>query len=255
MKKLTFTLLLATASLLWGCGKSKNNPGTLTGGVVGGQCLPGQVRSQTGQCLNQYGCQAGFGFDGSTCLPGTPVTPGQVYQGSAQASFGATLSVTNRYRFESFLERVGGVCNLSNFFSFSLFGPDPFDCHTYSRQGFIIMQIFKNPQPASGFAASYGPAYVTIGAGATSPLDGLYGGMFGGLGYHTVPLNLEAVPINNGKGFKLKTAGGFFGGFVSNFHSEVVIRAENGDITKDSNIHVILELNGREFARALTARQ
>ena len=258
MKKWTLVLAIITSSVLWGCGRRQNSVvGPLSGApttTTPGTCTPGQVLTANNQCLNQYACNVGFGFDGSTCVPGTPVDPGTVYQGPSQGTFGATLSITSRHGFENFLERVGGVCNFSNFFAFSLFGPDPFDCATYSRQGFILLQLFSNPTNVPQVGPS--PAYITIGAGATSPADGLYGGMYGGSGYRTIPLNMQSSPINKGAGFELRVDGGFFGGFTQGFaSSSITIRAENADISRDSNIHIVLYHNSREFARSFTARQ
>ena len=235
-----------------GVGCSRNSDNAVTG-FIGGQqaCLPGQILTADGRCLNQYACEPGNGFNGGGCEPGIPIPPADYYPGIIPSSFGATLQITNRHHFESFLERVGGVCNFSNFFYFSLFGPDPYDCDSYSNQGFIFIDIFSNTGPFS----TSSPAYITIGAGANSPNDGYYGGMYGGLGYHTVPLNMVATPINDGEGFELKVSGGFFGGHYAGFHSSVTARVEDGNPVTDAGFQVVLYYNGSEFARTFVERQ
>lgn len=248
MRTLSSTLILTTLCLLlWGCGASQNSNITSPGFPNNpGACLPGQVLTANGQCLDQFGCNSGFGFDGTACVPGTPVDPNTFYKAPFQATYGSTLSINNRHRFEDFLEKVGGVCNFSNFFSFSLFGPDPYDCRTYSSRGFVYLQLFSSGTPGSPMQA-----YVTIGAGVNSPNDGLYGGY----GYQTIPLNMTSEPINNGEGFILRSSGGYFGGYVAGLHSSVSIRVEDGDPTRDNQFQVIISHNGAVFAKAFVARQ
>lgn len=244
--------LLAVASF-WGCNRDNENNNGNVGvlGGVNGQCLAGQVLTQAGQCLNQFGCPAGTGYDGNSCVQGQVVTPNQFFTGGT-SSYASSLTVTNRQGFENFLGRVGGVCDIPGFFTFTFFGDDPYDCDTYSRAGFITVDVFPNNTNPLQLGNGHVPAYVTIGAGSNSPQSGFFNGLYGGDFYSTVPLTMQVFPINNGAGFELQIVNEFFGLGTASLFS---IRAESGNFFTDQNIAVTLYQNGQEFARTTLVQQ
>lgn len=231
---------------LFGCSK-KDNSGALINNTALGNCTAGQVRTASGQCLNQLSCPTGQGWDGSQCVAGTVVTVGQIYGGN-QLTFSNTLQIINRDVFERYLEAMG-VCEYSGLYSIyygDYFGINPIFCRAYSNIGFITMQFF--PEAAQFEVGGNVPAFVTIVAGANSPATTYTSGPFGN--YLSTPNSMTTYIINNNTGFELQPQGVAFGIAPAT----VSIRTEQGNYMTDSNFEISLRMNGVVFARSFVNR-
>jgi hypothetical protein len=177
---LTTISAVTIALTMAACGKSSGgstaDAGTPGSGPTGGsvsinQC---QVFNASYGCMNQVGCQSGYGWvpGNFTCVAGQTVLTTDVFGTSVGVRYVGRVTVTNQPQF-SLLMKYAGQCD-PYWVGFNI---GTYSCDTYtSRGGYIEVDAFDSTNPnnlniivSAGSSAGYG-SYGGYGVGTVGTI-------------------------------------------------------------------------------------